>query len=126
MYRHRPIACHARVFMRLLCALMLVIQPVSAAVGEWHELAHDPSGGHTSLLTDASQAVAGPDSRTFGVAGVLHVLIEGAHGCGPGAAMAPLLRIVAGIRPTGRWASGRTRRMVQTFLPAPFKPPIAA
>src|SRR3546814_12473724 len=65
-----------RVFVLGLFALGLVLQPVTAAVGEMHELAHDPSGTHSHDLhadeLDAELAAAGEQDQ--GGAKTLHVL----------------------------------------------------
>lgn len=109
----------------LLCALMLVVQPVFTAAGELHELAHDPSGRHASLLTpDAPSADSAVDGASTGAAtDVLHVLVEGAHCCGPGAAMAPLLHFIALTPEADRLAGAVPPPVPDTRLPAPFKPP---
>src|SRR3546814_16616206 len=73
-----------RVFVLGLFALGLVLQPVTAAVGEMHELAHDPSGTHSHDLhadeLDAELAAAGEQDQ--GGAKTLHVLLHFSHCCG--------------------------------------------
>src|SRR3546814_5762794 len=83
-----------RVFVLGLFALGLVLQPVTAAVGEMHELAHDPSGTHSHDLhageLDAELAAAGEQDQ--GGAKTLHVLLHFSHCCGATAALLPVLK----------------------------------
>ncbi len=116
-----------RVAVWLLLAIGMVLQPVMAAAGELHELAHDPSGSHThaphaSEADDGGEPVGasdGPESPT------LHLLLDLAHCCGGAAAMSPLLKIVAVTPGVAEDPAGTTATMpLQARLPSPFKPPI--
>src|SRR3546814_17543038 len=83
-----------RVFVLGLFALGLVLQPVTAAVGEMHELAHDPSGTHSHDLhadeLDAELAAAGEQEQ--GGAKTLHVLLHFSPCCGAPAALLPVFQ----------------------------------
>src|SRR3546814_1410247 len=65
--RLRRLLPFLRVLALALFALGLVLQPVMAAVGEMHELAHDPSGTHSHDLhvdeLDAELAAAGEQNQ---------------------------------------------------------------
>ncbi|HET7267868.1 MAG TPA: hypothetical protein VFJ15_07140 [Oleiagrimonas sp.] len=126
--RHLPL--RARAIVLALCALMLMVQPVFAAVGELHELAHDPSGNHHGLLFEHGHdhsidaASTTPDHpATQAETLILHALLASAHCCGAGAAMVPLIAPVARVpharvdQPLG------SERFPQRRLPAPFRPP---
>src|SRR3546814_17293291 len=65
-----------RVFVLGLFALGLVLQPVTAAVGEMPELAHDPSGTHSHDLHDAEldAELAAAGAQDQGGAKTLHRL----------------------------------------------------
>lgn len=127
-HRLRQLPIRTRRLMLALCALMLALQPVGAAFAEGHELVHEPSGSHISLAVDAGSTDCDPDAGTTGnsLEAVLHVLLAGAHVCGPGAAMAPL---APGIMPVPQ-----ARLVAETWVPAvrsasliaPFRPPIFA
>jgi len=109
-----------------LFALGLVLQPVMAAAGEMHELAHDPSGmhshgPHTSGL-DAELTAAGEHDQDG--AGTLHVLLDFAHCCGTAAAVLPVLEHVPALAMLGRLAIAKASAPPAVRLPSPFKPPI--
>src|SRR3546814_10924858 len=76
--RLRRLLPFLRVLALALFALGLVLQPVMAAVGEMHELAHDPSGTHSHDLhvdeLDAELAAAGEQNQ--GGAKTTHVLLH--------------------------------------------------
>lgn len=109
-------------FVLALIALGLALQPVLAAAGEMHELAHDPSGQHAGIgderVAERSTASSGED------AGVLHVLLQCAHCCGSAAAMVPLLKPVPGHMGKGAVITTSSQILPAARLPAPFKPPI--
>lgn len=120
----RQLSIRARRLVLVLCALMLVVQPVGAAAGELHELAHDPSGGHAGLVLGGAPMHATVDDTSAGKAtGVLHVLVDVAHGGGPGAAMAPVLHFTAAIPDRDPLGGIAPPSLKEVSLAAPFKPP---
>ena len=117
-------------FLRVLAlglfALGLVLQPVMAAMGEMHELAHDPSGTHSHDLhadeLDAELATAG--EQDHGGAKTLHVLLHFSHCCGATAALLPVLKPLPIMPLSGRVTFAKTPMPLQARLTSPFKPPI--
>lgn len=114
-----------RVLVLGLLALGLVLQPVMAAAGEMHELAHDPSGAHSHVHADDvdSESVATGESDT---AETLHVLLDFAHCCGATAAMASSLKPICCLPSGARLAISKATIPPAVRLQAPFKPPIFA
>ena len=116
-----------RVLVLGLFALGLVLQPVLAAVGEMHELAHDPSGMHSDALqadrVDTELTAAGKQSE--GGTETLHVLLDWAHCCGATAAMLPSLKLISVVPATNPLIPGESQFPPPAYLPAPFKPPIS-
>jgi len=115
-----------RVLVLGLFALALVLQPVMAAVGEMHELAHDPSGTHSHDLhtdeLDVELAAAGEQDQ--GGAKTLHVLLHFSHCCGATAAPLPALKPLPVMPLSGRLAIAEIPIPLQASLTSPFKPPI--
>lgn len=114
-----------RVFVLGLFAVALVLQPVLAAAGELHELAHDPSGGHAHTLhaDDVAKELAddaGDDAAT------LHTLLHFSHCCGAGAAVVPFMKPMALKPMRDQLLIPQAHIPDQTRLSAPFKPPIFA
>jgi hypothetical protein len=119
-----------RVFVLVLFALGLVLQPVFASIGELHELAHDPSGSHAVAHTDHSNSVGNELSAAEELdpapAGTLHFLMHHAPCCGQ-SAMAVLQTVR--VAPIALGAScpvlGEPQRLLQAPSLAPFRPPIS-
>lgn len=111
----------------LVSALGMVVQPVMAAAGEVHELAHDPSGSHLHPA-DNAMADSAPDSgaaRGTPDNPSLHLLMDLAHCCGGTVAVLPALKIVSVIPVITENLAGSEASMLLTpRLPSPFKPPI--
>ena len=127
MPRSLPLDC--RTWLRLMAlslfALGMALQPVLAAAGELHALAHDPGGDHAHALHDAEGEQdrlaadgAGSEAET------LHTLLHFAHCCGAAAAAVPATKTAAfvAVREAPLTAQASIPRQVR--LPAPFKPPI--
>lgn len=111
-----------------LFAFGLVVQPVLAAAGEAHELAHAPSGlhQHGPHADDVDAELAANGEQEDGAA-TLHVLLHFAHCCGaPAATLPALLKPVSAIPAPGRLAIAKSSMPAQARLETPFKPPILA
>lgn len=115
-----------RIVLLGLVALGLVLQPVLAAAGEMHELAHDPAGTHAhDLRADPPAAApAAGDGQDAPGARTLHVLLHFAHCCGATAALLPLLEPMPLAPVNGRLALAEASMPPAVPLPSPFKPPI--
>ena len=111
-----------------LFALGMALQPVLAAVGEMHELAHSPPGlHHHGLDADALDAqLAGAGEQDQGGAKTLHVLLHFAHCCGATAALLTVLEPIPAAPVAGHLAITTTPILPQVRLSSPFKPPIFA
>lgn len=123
----RSFRFHPRVFALVLLVLGLVTMPVLAAMGELHELAHDPSGmhglsGHDEPAPDAAQD---DEPREEGGSDTLHSLIHFTHCCGqsPLAAL-PGLVFVASPPAGGVLLLPEPQLLSQPASRAPFRPPI--
>lgn len=124
--RLRRLSPLLRVLVLALFALGLVVQPVLAAAGEMHELAHDPSGKHSHNLhaDELDAGVAAADEQDQGGAKTLHVLLDFSHCCGASAATLPLLEPIPTVPASGRLAIAKAPIPLQARLTSPFKPPI--
>ncbi|QOW19226.1 hypothetical protein INQ41_11415 [Lysobacter ciconiae] len=116
-----------RLLVWLVFALGVVVQPVMAAAGELHELAHDPSGSHThaphGVIADpvaAPEGASGPRENPS-----LHLLLDLAHCCGGAVAVLPMLKgVVMAPAEAQDLALGTAAMLLTTRLSSPFKPPI--
>jgi hypothetical protein len=115
-----------RVLVLGLFALALVLQPVMAAAGEMHELAHDPSGAHSHVHADDGDTHSIASSMSDDSAETLHVLLDFAHCCGATPAMVPSMKSLCCLPSGGPLAISKAAMPPATRLPAPFKPPIFA
>ncbi len=113
-----------RVLVLGLFAVGLVLQPVMAAVGEMHELTHDPSGSH--IHDQHADDLGAGDEHDEDGASTLHVLLHFAHCCGATAAMVQLLGPVPSMPADASLATAMTPMAPQPRLSSPFKPPIFA
>lgn len=115
-----------RVLVLVLFALGSVLQPVMAAAGEMHELAHDASGLHAHDLhadeTDADLDAAGEQGQDG--ARILNVLLHFAHCCGATAALLPAPGPIPAMSASGGLAIAKAPIPPQARLASPFKPPI--
>lgn len=130
--RHRPhLPLPLRVFVLAVFALGLVMQPVVAALGELHELAHDPSGNHAVAHMDHADSLgdelSAAEESDPSPAGTTHSLMHHAHCCGQSVvAELPAMRGVPVALGSARPALTEPQRPLQTPSLAPFRPPIPA
>lgn len=131
--RHRRPISLLRLCLLALLSFGLVLQPLFAAVGELHELAHDPTGTHAVLdggdAAKDSSAKGDPtkDAGDKSDPSGLHLLLEYAHCCGqmplspwPAIASATVFPAV-GDPPQ---AEPQLPLQARAFIP--FRPPIVA
>ncbi|RRN55344.1 hypothetical protein EIM48_11380 [Pseudoxanthomonas sp. SGNA-20] len=125
-FRSPPIAAQAVLLGLLVFGLLL--QPVIAAVGEIHALAHDPSGTHQHELrtgiSDGEQAVPGEQGQ--GESETLHMFVHFAHCCGFTAALLPGVAQLSALSPAGQLMATKPVLLPSAHLSSPFKPPIYA
>ncbi len=126
--RHRRSISLLRLCLLALLSLGLVLQPLLAAVGELHELAHDPTGTH-AVLDGGDVAKDGPakDAGDKSDPSSLHLLLEYAHCCGqmplsawPAVASATVFPVIA----DPPQAEPQLPLQARAFIP--FRPPIVA
>lgn len=115
-----------RVFVLVLFALSMALQPVLASMGEVHELAHDPTGGHAHVdhIDTLADDFSAADDKEEGAAGTLHTLLHFAHCCGQSATLIPALQVVNAM-PTAEPPLLDMQQLPlhpRTF--APYRPPI--
>lgn len=115
-----------RVLVLGLFALGLVLQPVMAAAGEMHELAHDPSGAHSHVHADDVDPGSMAAGESDDSAETLHVLLDFAHCCGATAAMVFDMKSIGCLPSSGPLAVPKAAIPPAARLQAPFKPPIFA
>ncbi|MEZ0471162.1 hypothetical protein [Luteimonas salinilitoris] len=111
-----------RVLVLVLFALGSVLQPVMAAAGEMHELAHDASGMHAHDLHADEVDAAGEQGQDE--TRILNVLLHFAHCCGATAALLPALGSIPAMPAPGGLAIAKAPIPPQVRLASPFKPPI--
>lgn len=108
-----------------LFALGMALQPVLAAAGELHALAHDPGGDHAHALHDAEgEQDRLADDGPEGESETLHTLLHFAHCCGATAAAVPTTKPAAFASLRDSPLTAQAAIPPQARLPAPFKPPI--
>lgn len=120
-----------RILVLLFFAFALILQPVLAAAGEMHELAHDPSGLHSHTMhADDGLSPSAPESSEKperDESGTLHILLDFAHCCGQTAgAFLPLAKAVDHLPPAVRPLLTQSQIVLPARLFAPFRPPIFA
>lgn len=123
----RSFRIHPRVFALVLLVFGLVAMPVLAAMGELHELAHDPAGMHALSGHDepAPNAAQDDEPREEGGSETLHTLIHFAHCCGQSPlASVPALVFVASSPAGGVLLLPEPQLLSQASSLAPFRPPI--
>lgn len=123
--RHHRLPLALRVFVTVLLALAMVLQPVMASVAEIHELAHDPTGGHAHV--EHADAVADELSidEEEGAAVTLHMLLHFAHCCGQSTSLIPALQVVKPIPTAERPLLDLQQLPLHPRTFAPYRPPIA-
>lgn len=111
-----------RVLALALLVLSMVARPVLAAIGEAHELAHDPSGRHAHVIEADRPAVdAAPEERSVG-----HALLHFAHCCAQlSVAMADGLFIPAVMPRSSLAVRPEVAPPGSGARVSPFRPPIA-
>ncbi len=124
-----------RVLWLALLAFGLILQPVLAAVGELHELAHAGDAAqaqffehaHLDHTTDAEPGLAAADAPEPGPGGTLHVLLHFAHCCGQSTAVSmPAIELPALSPMTGHPPWAAAQRPLDARTHAPYRPPITA
>lgn len=115
-----------RILLLALFSLSLVLQPVLASMGELHELAHDPTGGHAHV--DHGDALAdelsAADAEEKGTAVTLHVLLHFAHCCGQSTTSIPALQVVNCMPTAERPFPDLQQLPLHRRSFAPYRPPI--
>ena len=126
--RFRRLLPLLRVLVLVLFAAGLVVQPVLAAAGEMHELAHDPSGTHAHgpHADDVAAEMAAAGEQHPDEARTLHVLLHFAHCCGAATAMLPIVKTLPAMSLSDPLAVAEKPMPLQARLSTPFKPPIFA
>lgn len=115
-----------RVLVLGLVALGFVLQPVLAAAGEMHALAHDPAGTHAhDLHAEAGDPAPSGGEPSEDGAATLHLLLHFAHCCGATAALLPMPAPVPAVAAPGRLAVAKAPALPAMRLSSPFKPPIS-
>ena len=111
-----------RVLALALLVLSMMARPVLAAIGEAHELAHDPSGRHAHVIEAGVPAAdAEREERSIG-----HALLHFAHCCAQlSVAMADGLFLPAVMPRTSLAVRPEVTAPGEGARVSPFRPPIA-
>jgi hypothetical protein len=110
-----------------LLALSILLRPVLAAVGEIHELAHDASGHHSTLVVNGGPIGAGTSLAETEEMGALDALMHFAHCCGQVSALDSAISLAAfHPAPFARVHEACAARVTHARWQTPFRPPIAA
>lgn len=105
-----------------LLVCMLMARPVLAAMGEAHELAHDPSGQHSHVEEGTPVTEDAPEERS-----VTHALLHYAHCCGQSPPVLASAVVVPAALPPALPALGVVSRPAASDTRvSPFRPPIRA
>lgn len=117
--RHRWMSAMRLLALSLLVC-MLMARPVLAAMGEAHELAHDPSGQHSHVEEGTRLAEDAPEERSAG-----HALLHFAHCCAQLSTMLAASVVIPTalplVVPTLGFESGPAASGIRV---SPFRPPI--
>lgn len=122
-----------RMIVLALLVLGMVLQPVLAAVGEYHDIEHDRPGTHAHALhasdvpgDPGQQSGTGTDVPPDDDEPALHVLLHFAHCCGATAAMLAGGPVNDPLQGSDAVVAVEPQAPRQRPLQAPFKPPITA
>lgn len=121
-----------RMIVLALLVLGMVLQPVLAAVGEYHDIEHNRPGTHAHAL-HASEVPGDLDQQRGTATDVppsddapaLHVLLHFAHCCGATAAVLSGGQVLDTVTESETVVAIEPQAPRQAPLPAPFKPPIS-
>jgi hypothetical protein len=131
--RHRRPISLLRLCLLALLSLGLALQPLLAAVGELHELAHDPTGTHAVLdggdvaKDGAAKNDPAKDAGDKSDPSSLHLLLEYAHCCGQMPLSAwPAVASTTVFPVIGDPPQAEPQLPLQARAFIPFRPPIVA
>ena len=123
--RHHRLPLALRVFVTVLLALGMVLQPVMASMAEAHELAHDPTGGHAHVERADALADELAVDEDEGAAVTLHMLLDFAHCCGQSTSLIPALQVMNLVPAAERPLLDRQPLPLHPRTFTPYRPPIA-